>query len=145
MRRATLSGSFSAGIETSEVQLFDLDDIPWDLIAFSSISTSLRLYCEDRKSGSEVVHHGQIQKKPGSAPGVRATQHLRAQRHVLLLTSMHHLCKCQPGQPGKHVTATCKARRRPTSAVVPCLAAGDHKSFQLLDHVVVGAHSRKGL
>ena len=39
-------------------------------IAFSSISTALKLYCEDRKSGSSVVHHGQIQKQPGSAPGV---------------------------------------------------------------------------
>ena len=38
-------------------------------IAFSSISTALRLYCEDRKSGAAVVHHGQIQKQPGSAPG----------------------------------------------------------------------------
>ncbi|KAI5083446.1 hypothetical protein GOP47_0003189 [Adiantum capillus-veneris] len=55
--------SFSPGVESLECALFNIDEIPFDQIAFSSISVALRLYVEDYKRGKLKVHHGVIDKR----------------------------------------------------------------------------------
>ncbi|KAI9153651.1 hypothetical protein LWI28_014493 [Acer negundo] len=59
---------FSPGPESSECRLFDLDDIPFDSLAFSSIFVSLNLYIDDIRSGKLKFHYGTINKRPGSSP-----------------------------------------------------------------------------
>lgn len=51
---------FHATEESSEVALFDLDDIPWDELAFSSVSRTLRLFIEDHKNKSYGFHEDTI-------------------------------------------------------------------------------------
>ncbi len=58
---------FGPGPESTEVELFAEDRIPWTEIAFSSISFSLRRYFEDIRSGAPRLHLGAFEK-PGS-PG----------------------------------------------------------------------------
>ena len=60
--------TFSAGPESLDVQLFNPADIPFDQIAFSSVSLSLKHYLQDLAAGTWHVHHGVIAKVPGSAP-----------------------------------------------------------------------------
>jgi len=48
MFRATLESEFSAGHETSEAKLVGWDEIPWDDIAFPSVTWALRQYYESR-------------------------------------------------------------------------------------------------
>lgn len=50
--------TFSPGHETTEVQLFAPDSIPWDSLAFSSVTITLRNVVEDMASGTWHVHHG---------------------------------------------------------------------------------------
>lgn len=59
---------FSPGIESLECALFNIDAIPFNQIAFSSISVALKLYVEDFKMGTMKVHHGVIDKRPGASP-----------------------------------------------------------------------------
>ncbi|XP_069151025.1 nudix hydrolase 23, chloroplastic isoform X5 [Solanum lycopersicum] len=54
---------FSPGPESSECQLFELDDIPFDSLAFSSMLVSLNLYIEDIKVGRPKFHYGVINKR----------------------------------------------------------------------------------
>jgi ADP-ribose pyrophosphatase YjhB (NUDIX family) len=56
---------FAAGAETLEVRLFSERDIPWDRIAFRTVSATLRLFFEDRSKGQYATHTSEI---PGSAP-----------------------------------------------------------------------------
>lgn len=42
--------------ESSEVKLFDLDQIPWDELAFSSVSKTLKHFIKDHKSGQYQLH-----------------------------------------------------------------------------------------
>jgi ADP-ribose pyrophosphatase YjhB (NUDIX family) len=51
---------FKAGEESLEVQLFAEHDIPWNLIAFRTITATLRFYFHDRKRGVFSVHTGDI-------------------------------------------------------------------------------------
>ncbi|BCA53392.1 putative Nudix hydrolase, MutT family [Nitrospira sp. KM1] len=51
-----LSKRFEAGIESLEVQLFRLSDIPWDQIAFTVVSEALQHYVEDVARGSFTLH-----------------------------------------------------------------------------------------
>ncbi len=51
---------FSAGMETSDVQLFSEAEIPWDSIAFSSSEFTLKHYFADRKKGSFTTHSGAL-------------------------------------------------------------------------------------
>lgn len=60
--------TFSPGPESLECALFRLEDIPFDMLAFSSIQVALRLYVEDVASGHLRVHHGVIDKRPGASP-----------------------------------------------------------------------------
>ncbi|MGH6622568.1 MAG: NUDIX hydrolase [Burkholderiaceae bacterium] len=55
--RATLRDiDFAAGEESLEVRLFAEHDIPWDELAFRTVSTTLRLFFADRASGTFGVH-----------------------------------------------------------------------------------------
>ncbi|EFJ46901.1 hypothetical protein VOLCADRAFT_44814, partial [Volvox carteri f. nagariensis] len=69
--------TYSSGPESLEVALFAPDDIPFDQIAFSSVAVTLRLYCEDLRTGAFRVHHGVIDKRPGSLPNDPGTFQLR--------------------------------------------------------------------
>jgi ADP-ribose pyrophosphatase YjhB (NUDIX family) len=54
--RATLADlNFAAGTESLEVALFTEQEIPWDELAFRTISTTLRHYFVDRICGSFPV------------------------------------------------------------------------------------------
>ncbi|KAL4859456.1 Nudix hydrolase 23 [Chlorella vulgaris] len=54
--------------ESLEARLFAPDQIPFDQLAFSSVSIALKSYLQDLSSGRTTVHHGVIQKAPGSSP-----------------------------------------------------------------------------
>ena len=43
------SAEFATTPESTEIQLFDIDDIPWDNIAFRTVGATLRHYCEHRE------------------------------------------------------------------------------------------------
>ena len=58
--RARLLGDFGAGEETLEVGLFREGEIPWEQIAFRTISTTLRHFYGDRKAGAFGFHAGEI-------------------------------------------------------------------------------------
>lgn len=60
--------TFSPGVETLETTFFQPDDIPFDQIAFSSISLALQYYVEDMQQGQYRIHHGVVSKQPGSGP-----------------------------------------------------------------------------
>ncbi|MBU9648564.1 NUDIX hydrolase [Burkholderia multivorans] len=51
---------FEAGEESLEVKLFDEADIPWDEIAFPTVSQTLRFFFADRVTGDYGVHTGDI-------------------------------------------------------------------------------------
>ena len=55
-------GKAEAGVESSEVALFDEADIPWQELAFPVIKESLILFFEDRKHGHYRTHVGDIYK-----------------------------------------------------------------------------------
>jgi ADP-ribose pyrophosphatase YjhB (NUDIX family) len=48
---------FAPGIESLEVELFDEQDLPWDELAFRSVTQALKCFLEDRKQGIEQVHN----------------------------------------------------------------------------------------
>jgi len=57
MYRATLAAAeFGVGIESLEVELVRIEDIPWHEIAFPSVEFALRQYLEDRALGLERLH-----------------------------------------------------------------------------------------
>ena len=64
--RATLASpdGHSPGTESLETKLFDVDDIPFNQIAFSSVKIVLDCYLQDLKKGSYSYHHGTILKQP---------------------------------------------------------------------------------
>ncbi|KVE27780.1 ADP-ribose pyrophosphatase [Burkholderia vietnamiensis] len=51
---------YEAGEESLEVKLFDEADIPWDEIAFPTVSQTLRFFFADRATGDYGVHTGDI-------------------------------------------------------------------------------------
>ncbi|PON44498.1 Dihydroneopterin triphosphate diphosphatase [Parasponia andersonii] len=59
---------FAPGPESSECQLFALDDVPFNSLAFSSMLVTLNLYVEDVKAGKFKFHYGTINKRPGTSP-----------------------------------------------------------------------------
>ena len=58
--RGTLEGSFSAGIESLEVALFEEHEIPWDSIAFETVKRTLALFFKDRAQGYFALHQDVI-------------------------------------------------------------------------------------
>ena len=59
--------TYASGPESEEVALFAPDDIPFDSIAFSSISLTLKQWAEDKRRGTYSSMHGVIRKKPGAS------------------------------------------------------------------------------
>jgi ADP-ribose pyrophosphatase YjhB (NUDIX family) len=59
-RARLLDLDFRPGEESLEVALFEEKDIPWDDIAFRTISMTLRHYFEDRRKGSFGFHTGSV-------------------------------------------------------------------------------------
>ncbi|CUB05671.1 NUDIX hydrolase [Marinomonas fungiae] len=51
---------FHATTESSEVELFEFSDIPWDELAFSSVSKTLEFFLEDHKTGQYGFHEDNI-------------------------------------------------------------------------------------
>jgi len=56
-RARLLSDVFDPGHETIEARLFREDEIPWDEIAFLTVKETLVRYFEDRRRGTQAVHH----------------------------------------------------------------------------------------
>ena len=55
--------NFSAAAETLEVKLFKLEDIPWQKIAFPSVSFFLNRYVEEYKAGKNFQYHSNYSNK----------------------------------------------------------------------------------
>ena len=55
-------GEFGIGEESSDVQLFKKDDIPWEQLAFSSTTFALERYFADEKLGKRQTHMGSFEK-----------------------------------------------------------------------------------
>jgi ADP-ribose pyrophosphatase YjhB (NUDIX family) len=51
---------FSPGTESLEVELFDAASIPWEDLAFRTVSQTLRFYLQDRGAGAMRLHCGDI-------------------------------------------------------------------------------------
>jgi ADP-ribose pyrophosphatase YjhB (NUDIX family) len=58
---------FAPGIESLEVRLFDEADIPWDELAFRTISATLKQFFEDRRRERFELHTGPIGGSPRPA------------------------------------------------------------------------------
>lgn len=57
--------NFFAGDETTDVQLFSEETVPWDELAFQTIRNALRFYFEDRKQGIFPLRHVDLKTPPG--------------------------------------------------------------------------------
>lgn len=55
-RARLLDTNFGPGTESLDVRLFHEREIPWDEIAFRTVSTTLQLFFEDRARGSFGTH-----------------------------------------------------------------------------------------
>ena len=55
---------FSAGAESLEVALLGEEEIPWAELAFPSIEKTLRLFFEDRRTGTFGTHVADIHRRP---------------------------------------------------------------------------------
>jgi ADP-ribose pyrophosphatase YjhB (NUDIX family) len=47
---------FRAGVESLEVRLFDEASVPWNELAFRTVSKTLKFFFEDRSSGTMQLH-----------------------------------------------------------------------------------------
>ena len=56
-RARLLSEVFDPGFETIEARLFTEAEIPWDEIAFRTVSQTLKHYFADRRAGQFGLHH----------------------------------------------------------------------------------------
>jgi ADP-ribose pyrophosphatase YjhB (NUDIX family) len=56
-RAKLLSEIFDPGFETIEARLFTEAEIPWDEIAFRTVSQTLKHYFADRRAGQFGLHH----------------------------------------------------------------------------------------
>ncbi|MFT3904737.1 MAG: NUDIX domain-containing protein [Steroidobacteraceae bacterium] len=65
-RARLLEEKFGAGVESLDVALFDVADIPWEQIAFRSVDFALRRLLEDRDAPHEPLHFAEF---AGRAPG----------------------------------------------------------------------------
>ncbi len=55
--------NYAAGDETLEAKLFTEAEIPWDELAFETISTALKFFFEDRKKGLFPLRHIDLNSK----------------------------------------------------------------------------------
>ncbi|WP_111497650.1 MULTISPECIES: NUDIX hydrolase [Marinobacter] len=64
--RASLTdGSFGAGEESLDAQLFPLADIPWEELAFPTIRETLEYFVEDIERDDFPLHIGDIRRRLG--------------------------------------------------------------------------------
>jgi ADP-ribose pyrophosphatase YjhB (NUDIX family) len=59
-RARLIDGHFGVGAESLECGLYEESQIPWDDIAFPSITFALRCYFQDRRAALETVHFNDI-------------------------------------------------------------------------------------
>ena len=72
MFRAQLTDlDFGPGPESLEVALFDEADIPWESLAFRTITRTLRIFFLDRKLGQFPLHISSIERRPPLPPDLR--------------------------------------------------------------------------
>jgi len=72
-RAALLDTDFAPGEESLEVQLFHEADIPWDELAFRTVSSTLRHFFADRARGHYELHTAAIDWSPRAAIATPAT------------------------------------------------------------------------
>jgi len=60
-RARLLDENFKAGIESLEVKLFSEDEIPWDTLAFRTISYTLKYFFADRKTGLYTMRSHRVE------------------------------------------------------------------------------------
>jgi ADP-ribose pyrophosphatase YjhB (NUDIX family) len=60
-RARLIGGHYGVGAETLEAGLYDEAAIPWDQIAFPSITFALRCFFEDRQAARESLHFNDIE------------------------------------------------------------------------------------
>ncbi len=65
-RAELLDTHFTAGTESLDVRLFNENEIPWEEIAFRTVSTTLELYFADRMRGEFGVHTRAITAAPAA-------------------------------------------------------------------------------
>jgi len=63
-RARLIDHSYTPGVESLDVKLFHEHEIPWDQIAFRTVSTTLELFFEDLKRGSFGTHTREITQRP---------------------------------------------------------------------------------
>ncbi len=61
-RGELVGGKASAGIESLEVALVEEKEIPWEEIAFKVIEENLKLYYQDKATGTFTTHYGELLK-----------------------------------------------------------------------------------
>jgi hypothetical protein len=59
-----LGPELDPGPESLEAKLFTEDEIPWDSLAFRTVSQTLRWFFEDRRAGSYRLHTETIRYQP---------------------------------------------------------------------------------
>ena len=64
-RARLLDLGFHAGAESLEVALFYAASIPWDELAFRTVSQTLRFFLQDRDAGTMRMHCGDILPRTG--------------------------------------------------------------------------------
>ncbi len=73
MFRATLQGpDFGPGNESLDVKLYAEEDIPWETLAFRTITRTLRNYFLDRKQGAFPVRVSSLERRPPLTPDLLA-------------------------------------------------------------------------
>jgi ADP-ribose pyrophosphatase YjhB (NUDIX family) len=64
-RGRLLDTSFAAGVESLETALFSEDDIPWNELAFRSVTLCLKAYFADRSAGRFRFHEDDLTQVEG--------------------------------------------------------------------------------
>jgi len=72
-RAKLLDLDFGPGQESLEVDLYDEESVPWEKMAFPVIHETLKLYYQDRNTGSFAVHTGDIVRLPGEERHYKTT------------------------------------------------------------------------
>jgi ADP-ribose pyrophosphatase YjhB (NUDIX family) len=63
-----LDSRFDPGPESLEARLFTEAEIPWDQLAFRTVTQTLRWYFEDIKAGGCRLHHSIVRYEPKPRP-----------------------------------------------------------------------------
>ncbi len=71
-RARLLDLDFAPGSESLEVRLFHEDDVPWEQLAFRTITRTLRNFFLDRKLGTFAVHVSAFERRPAARPDLSA-------------------------------------------------------------------------